>query len=190
MGVAAEVGEVLISEDQIQHRIAELAAEINTCYAGRSPLLIGVLNGAVIFMADLVRQLSDDANFEFMAVSSYGDDTESSGVVQIRKDLDTSIAGRDILIVEDIIDSGLTMRYLRDLLEQRSPREICTVALFRKQRPEAQEIPVEWVGFEIPDIFVVGYGLDYAGRFRSLPYLATLKLNNDHSQSTKESRSA
>lgn len=190
MGLAAEVGEVLIAEDQIRARVAELAAEINECYSGRSPLLIGVLNGAVIFMADLVRQLSDNANFEFMAVSSYGDDTTSSGVVQIRKDLDTSIAGRDILIVEDIIDSGLTLRYLRELLEQRNPREICTVALFRKQRPEAQKVPVEWVGFDIPDVFVVGYGLDHAGRYRSLPYLATLNLNADCQPSIKESRSA
>ncbi len=171
------IGRVVLDSSTIQRRVRELADEIAVAYQGKSPLLVGVLNGAVIFMADLVRQLDGPVDFEFMAVSSYGASTESSGVVQIRKDLDTPIDGRDILIVEDIIDSGLTMRYLRELLNQREPSEVRVVTLFRKQRPEAQAIPVDWVGFEIPDEFVVGYGLDFAGRYRNLPYLATLNVS-------------
>jgi hypoxanthine phosphoribosyltransferase len=128
-----------------------------------------VLNGAVIFMSDLARKLELELDFQFMAVSSYGEATASSGVVQILKDLDSPIEGREILIVEDIIDSGLTVRYLRRVLQQRRPADIRIVALLRKTRPEAADLHIDWVGFEIPDEFVVGYGLDLAGRYRNLP---------------------
>lgn len=169
------IDQVLVSSDQIQARIRELGDEIAAHYAGRKPLLVGVLTGAVIFMADFVRALPIPIDFEFMAVSSYGDATESSGVVQIRKDLDTVIEGREVLIVEDIIDSGLTVTYLRSLLGQRGPTDVRVVALLRKQRPEADATPVEWVGFDIPDEFVVGYGLDFAGQYRNLPYVGVLR---------------
>lgn len=169
--MSAEVRELreLISAEQIRVRVGELAAEITAHYGDRQPLLIGVLNGAVIFMADLVRELRLQLDFQFMAVSSYGAATESSGVVQILKDLDSPIEGREVLIVEDIIDSGLTVRYLRRILEQRRPADIRIVALLRKGRPEAADLRVDWVGFAIPDEFVVGYGLDFAGRYRNLP---------------------
>lgn len=165
----------LISEQEIVSRVKELGAEISAHYDNRQPLLIGVLNGAVIFMADLVRNLSIPVDFEFMAVSSYGLATESSGVVQIQKDLNTVIDGREVLIVEDIIDSGLTVRYLRRLLEQRNPLDVRVAALFRKNRPEAAGVAVDWVGFDIPNEFVVGYGLDKGGRYRNLPFLAVAR---------------
>ncbi|MFW6075435.1 MAG: hypoxanthine phosphoribosyltransferase [Chloroflexota bacterium] len=170
-----DIARIVIDEAEITNRVAELAGEISAYYGSRGPLLIGVLNGAVVFMADLVRHMPIPLSFEFMAVSSYGDSTQSSGVVRILKDLDSSIEGRDVLIVEDIVDSGLTLRYLVDLLQRRRPAEVRVVTLFRKDRPESQNAPVDWVGFEIPDAFVVGYGLDYAGRHRNLPYLAELK---------------
>lgn len=169
------IDRVLVSADEIQARICELSDEIAAHYGDRKPLLVGVLTGAVIFMADFARALQIPIDFEFMAVSSYGDATESSGVVQIRKDLDTVIEGREVLIVEDIIDSGLTVTYLRSLLEQRGPADVRVVALLRKKRPEADATPVEWVGFDIPDEFVVGYGLDFAGQYRNLPYVGVLR---------------
>lgn len=174
-GLEAGVDRVLVSTEQIHSRTAELAEEIAAHYGSRKPLLVGVLTGAVIFMADFVRELCIPIDFEFMAVSSYGDATESSGVVQIRKDLDTVIEGREVLIVEDIIDSGLTVTYLRSLLEQRGPSDVRVVALLRKRRPDADATPVEWVGFDIPDEFVVGYGLDFAGQYRNLPYVGVLR---------------
>lgn len=168
---------VLVDETAICDRVKELGGVISEFYSGREPLAIGILNGAVIFMADLVRAMTVPVDFEFMAVSSYGDATESSGVVRILKDLDTSIAGRDVLIVEDIVDSGLTLRYLRELLESRSPEDVRIVSLFRKNRDDAETVPIDWVGFEIPNEFVVGYGLDVAGRYRNLPYLATVAVD-------------
>jgi hypoxanthine phosphoribosyltransferase len=167
----------LISAEEIDRRVSELATEINEHYGDQRPLLIGVLNGAVIFMADLARKLTLELDFQFMAVSSYGAATESSGVVQILKDLDTAIEGREVLIVEDIIDSGLTVRYLRRILEQRRPATIRIVALLRKNRPEAADLKIDWVGFEIPDEFVVGYGLDMAGRYRNLPAVYIVELD-------------
>lgn len=161
----------LISEANIQQRVRELGAELAEHYQERKPLLVGVLNGAVIFMADIVRNMPIPVDFEFMAVSSYGMATETSGVVRIIKDLNTDITDREVLIVEDIIDSGLTVQYLRRLLEERSPADIKVVTLLRKEKDGAHDVPVEWVGFEIPDEFVVGYGLDMGGKYRNLPYV-------------------
>lgn len=165
----------LLTELDIQTRVHELGQELATHYRDRKPLLVGVLNGAVIFMADLVREMPVAVDFEFMAVSSYGLSTETSGVVRILKDLSTDIAGREVLVVEDIIDSGLTVRYLRRILEERGPADIKVVTLLRKEKSDAHEVEVDYVGFEIPDEFVVGYGLDMGGKFRNLPYVAIAK---------------
>lgn len=164
----------LLTQDEIQRRVADLGVELAAHYGDRNPLLVGVLNGAVIFMADLVRQMRVPVDFEFMSVSSYGNATSSSGVVRIVKDLDSSIEGREVLLVEDIIDSGLTIRYLLGLLEQREPKDVRVVSLLRKAQDDARRVPVDWLGFEIPDEFVVGYGLDFAGKYRNLPYVAVL----------------
>ena len=163
---------VLIDEATLETRVAELGDELGSVYRDSPPLLIGVLNGAFIFMSDLSRRMSVPLEVDFMAVSSYGQATESSGIVRIIKDLERSIEGRDVLIVEDIIDSGLTLQYLIDTLQRRNPSSIRVVALLRKKKPEAIDVPVDWVGFEIPDEFVVGYGLDKAGQFRNLPVIA------------------
>lgn len=167
---------VLISSDEIQKRVEELGNELARHYGDRTPLLVGVLNGAVIFMADLVRHMPAPVDFEFMAVSSYGLSTETSGVVRILKDLSTDIAGREVLIVEDIIDSGLTVQYLRRILEERAPEDIRVVTLLRKAKDGAHSVAVDHVGFEIPDEFVVGYGLDMAGKYRNLPYVGIAKI--------------
>ena len=168
------VTEVLIDQDALQQRIQELGEEISTDYTGRDLLLIGVLKGAVFFMADLMRNLTIPCEIDFMAISSYGDSTDSSGVVRILKDLDINIEGRDVLIVEDIIDSGLTLSYLMRNLEARGPAslEICSL-LTKPERREA-DVPVRYIGFEIPNRFVIGYGLDYAERYRNLPYVGIL----------------
>lgn len=165
----------LVSAEEIQRRVKELGRELADHYQDRQPLLVGVLNGAVIFMADLVREMPVAVDFEFMAVSSYGMATETSGVVQILKDLTTDITGREVLVVEDIIDSGLTVQYLRRLLAERNPADIKVVTLLRKEKDGAHSVPVDYVGFEIPDEFVVGYGLDMAGKFRNLPYVGVVK---------------
>ncbi len=165
----------LLSEAVVQRRVQELGRELSDHYGDRKPLLVGVLNGAVIFMADLVREMAVAVDFEFMAVSSYGLATETSGVVRILKDLSTDITGREVLIVEDIIDSGLTVRYLRRMLEERKPADIRVVALLRKAKTGAHEIDVDYVGFEIPDEFVVGYGLDMGGKYRNLRYVGKVK---------------
>jgi hypoxanthine phosphoribosyltransferase len=166
--------EVLIDRDVLQRRIEELGEEISADYAGRDLLLIGVLKGAVFFMADLMRNLTIPCEIDFMAISSYGDSTDSSGVVRILKDLDINIEGRDVLIVEDIIDSGLTLSYLMRNLEARKPAslEICSL-LTKPERREA-DVPVRYIGFEIPNRFVIGYGLDFAERYRNLPYVGVL----------------
>ena len=166
---------VLVSQEQIAEKIAELAARIDADYAGREVLLVGVLKGAVMVMADLARALHVPVSLEFMAVSSYGSSTSSSGVVRILKDLDRGIEGCDVLVVEDIVDSGLTLSWLLRNLHQRHPRSIEVLALLRK--PEAAEVavPVKYMGFDIPSVFVVGYGLDYAQRYRELPYIGTLR---------------
>jgi hypoxanthine phosphoribosyltransferase len=168
------VTDVLIDSDALQRRIQELGEEISSDYAGRDLLLIGVLKGAVFFMADLMRNLTIPCEIDFMAISSYGDSTDSSGVVRILKDLDINIEGRDVLIVEDIIDSGLTLSYLLRNLEAREPASLQICALLTKPERREAEVPVRYVGFEIPNRFVIGYGLDYAERYRNLPYVGVL----------------
>jgi hypoxanthine phosphoribosyltransferase len=168
------VGEVLIESDALQARIAELGAEISREYEGRDLLLIGVLKGAVFFMADLMRELTIPCEIDFMAISSYGAGTDSSGVVRILKDLDENIAGRNVLVVEDIIDSGLTLSYLMRSLKARKPASLEICALLTKPARREVEVPVRFVGFEIPNKFVIGYGLDFDERYRNLPYVAVL----------------
>lgn len=165
---------VLVSEGSIRARIAELAADIDRDYAGRRPLLVGVLKGAVMVMADLARALHTDVEMDWMAVSSYGSGTKSSGVVRILKDLDRDILGRDVLVVEDIIDSGLTLSWLLANLESRQPASLAVAALLRKPDAAKVAVDVRYVGFDIPNEFVVGYGLDYAERYRALPFVGTL----------------
>jgi hypoxanthine phosphoribosyltransferase len=170
----AAVGTILIDEDRLQARVRELGDEISTDYAGRDLLLIGVLKGAVFFMADLMRHLTVPCVIDFMAISSYGAATDSSGVVRILKDLDINIEGRDVLVVEDIIDSGLTLSYLVRNLESREPASLDVCALMTKPARREIDVDVRYVGFEIPNEFVIGYGLDFAERYRNLPYVATL----------------
>ncbi len=165
---------MLYSADDIADRVAELARTIETDYAGRDLLLVGVLNGAVMVMADLSRALSRHCEMDWMAISSYGSGTQSSGVVRILKDLNTDLAGRHVLVVEDIVDTGLTLAYLIQNLKSRNPASLEVMAMFRK--PDALNSPVEvkYVGFDLPNEFVVGYGLDYAGRYRNLRDVGTL----------------
>lgn len=172
--VAGDLSEILYTEDEIHEKIAELSRRIELDYAGRRVLLVGVLKGAVMVMADLARELTIDIEMDWMAVSSYGDSTESSGVVRIVKDLDTDLAGRDVLIVEDIVDSGLTLSWLRANLESRNPASLEILALLRKPEAAKVEIDAKYVGFEIPNAFVVGYGLDYAERYRNLRAIGVL----------------
>ena len=172
--LARGVGEVLIDEESLRGRIAELGEEISADYGGRDLLLVGVLKGAVFFMADLMRHLTVPCEIDFMAISSYGTATDSSGVVRILKDLDINVEGRNVLIVEDIIDSGLTLSYLMRNLEARGPASLEVCALLTKPGRREIDVPVRYVGFEIPNRFVIGYGLDFAERFRNLPYVAVL----------------
>ena len=172
--VEAGVGKVLIDEQRLQERIRELGRELSQDYAGRELLLVGVLKGAVFFMADLMRNLSVPCEIDFMAISSYGAATDSSGVVRILKDLDINIEGRHVLVVEDIIDSGLTLSYLLRNLESREPASLEICALLTKPDRREIDVPVRYVGFEIPNEFVIGYGLDFAERYRNLPYVAVL----------------
>ncbi len=168
------VGEILIDEETLQARIRELGVEISRDYAGRDLLLVGVLKGAVFFMADLMRELTIPCEIDFMAISSYGAGTDSSGVVRILKDLDLNISGRHVLVVEDIIDSGLTLSYLVRTLSARKPATVEICALLTKPERREVDVPVRYVGFEIPNEFVIGYGLDYAERYRNLPHVAVL----------------
>lgn len=165
---------VLHSNEEVQGRLAEIAAKIDDDYAGKDPLLVGVLNGAVMVMADLSRHLKTHVEMDWMAISSYGSGTQSSGVVRILKDLNTDLEGRHVLVVEDIIDTGLTLAYLIQNLRSRGPASLEVMTMFRK--PEALRSPVEvkYVGFDLPNEFVVGYGLDYAGRYRNLIDVGTL----------------
>ena len=171
----SDIDAVLVSADEIRAKIADLAKEIDADYADREPLLVGVLKGAVMFMSDLARALDRPSTMEFMAVSSYGSSTTSSGVVRILKDLDRDIAGQHVLIVEDIIDSGLTLSWLLKNLHARQPASIEVVALLRKPDAVKVDVPVRYVGFDIANEFVVGYGLDYAEKYRDLPYIGRLK---------------
>ncbi|MGI8774597.1 MAG: hypoxanthine phosphoribosyltransferase [Actinomycetota bacterium] len=170
-----DIQEVLISEEEIAEKIATLAKQISEDYRGKDLLLVGVLKGAFVFMADLARQIGLPLEFDFMAVSSYGSATKSSGVVRILKDLDYEISGRHVLLVEDIIDSGLTISYLLRYLEARGPASLEICSLFWKRGEQAVTMDVRYPGFEIPPVFVVGYGLDYAEKYRNLPYIGVLK---------------
>jgi hypoxanthine phosphoribosyltransferase len=174
MPEAPPAGEILVQPDDLQRRIKELGAEITRDYAGKEPLLIGVLKGAVFFLSDLMRQIDVPCTVDFMAVASYGDATESSGVVRILKDLDAPIEGRDVLIVEDIVDSGLTLAYLMKNLRSRKPASLEVCALLTKPARREAEVSAKYIGFEIPNRFVIGYGLDHAERYRNLPYVAAL----------------
>ncbi|MBK5232728.1 MAG: hypoxanthine phosphoribosyltransferase [Thermoleophilia bacterium] len=172
--MAASVGEVLISSEQLELRIQELGSEISRDYAGKDLVMVGVLRGAVVFIADLLRRLEVPCEIDFMAVSSYGSSSDSSGVVRILKDLDDSITGRDVLIVEDIVDSGLTLSYLMRTLQARDPASLEVCSLLTKPERRRVEVPIRYTGFEIPNTFVVGYGLDHAQRYRNLDYVASL----------------
>lgn len=170
-----EIEKVLISEQEIADKVAQLAKEIDADYAGREILLVGVLKGAVMIMADLARALTVPVSMEFMAVSSYGSGTSSSGVVRILKDLDRDIVDRHVLVVEDVIDSGLTLSWLLRNMASRGPASVEVCALLRKPEAAKVDLPVKYVGFDIPSEFVVGYGLDYAERYRDLPFVGLLK---------------
>lgn len=170
----AGVTRVLIPEADIHRRIGEIAAELDDDYRDRTPLMVGVLTGAVTFMADLMRAMTVHVIIDFMAVSSYGAATHSSGVVRILKDLNQDVADRHVLVVEDIVDSGLTLNYLLDNLRRRNPASIQVVALLKKDKDDAFGVQVDRIGFHIPDEFVIGYGLDYAGRYRNLPFIGIL----------------
>jgi len=177
--IEPELGEVLVSAEDLQRRVAELGRQITADYAGgqlsQPLLLIGVLKGAVFFLSDLMRYIDVPVEVDFMAVASYGSATDSSGVVRILKDLDASIEGRDVLIVEDIVDSGLTLQYLMRNLGSRNPASLEVCALLTKPERRKVDLPTRYVGFEIPNRFVVGYGLDYGERHRNLPYVAALE---------------
>ena len=166
---------VLLSEEQIRARIAELGAQITRDYAGRNPLLIGVLKGACFFLSDLMRAIDTRLSLEFMAISSYGSSTRTSGEVRIMKDLDVPIEGRHILVVEDIVDTGLTLSYLLANLHARGAASVKLAALLDKFERRQKEVQIDYLGFQIPDEFVVGYGLDFAERYRNLPFIAVLK---------------
>jgi hypoxanthine phosphoribosyltransferase len=172
---AEDIEDVLISEEEIHRKTAELGAQISLDYAGKDLLLVGVLKGAFVFMSDLARHISLPMEFDFMAVSSYGAATQTSGVVRILKDLDHEIAGRNVLIVEDIVDSGLTLSYLMKNLRTRKPASVEVCALMHKVGVQQVPLDLKYVAFEIPPVFVVGYGLDFAERFRNLPYVGTLR---------------
>jgi hypoxanthine phosphoribosyltransferase len=168
------IGETLVGAEELQARVRELGAEINRDYGDRDLVLIGVLKGAVLFLADLIRELEIPCEVDFMAVSSYGSSTDSSGVVRILKDLDASIEGRDVLLVEDIVDSGLTLHYLLKNLKARNPGSLEVCALLTKPERRRVDLPIRYVGFEIPNRFAIGYGLDHGQRYRNLRYVAAL----------------
>jgi hypoxanthine phosphoribosyltransferase len=174
MQTEPEIGEILVQADQLKHRIRELGEQISRDYEDKDLLLVGVLKGAVFFLSDLMRHISIPCEVDFMAVASYGSATDSSGVVRILKDLDAAIEGRDVLIVEDIVDSGLTLKYLLRNLGARGPASLEVCALLTKPERRKVELRAAYVGFEIPNKFVIGYGLDFAERYRNLPYVAAL----------------
>ena len=175
-GLHPDVSEILLSEEDIRGIVARMGAEITRDYAGKNPLVVAVLRGAVVFMADLMRAVECPMGIDFMAVSSYGDGSKSSGVVRIVKDLDTKVEGRNLLIVEDILDSGLTLSYLMRMLENRGPASVEVAAFLVKDTPgNTPAVKPRYVGAHVPDEFVVGYGLDFAERYRNLPYIGVLK---------------
>lgn len=170
-----DVKEVLFNEEELKEKVNELGRKISEDYKGKDLIVVGVLKGSVIFAADLFRSITIPCELDFMAVSSYGDSTESSGVVRILKDLDHNIEGKDILIVEDIVDSGITLKYLLKYLAARKANTIEIATLLNKEARRVADIDVKYVGFEVPDEFIVGYGIDYAQKYRNLPFVATLK---------------
>lgn len=175
-GMDDDIAQVLLSREQIQERVGELAKEISATYAGVDDLLlVGVLKGSVMFIVDLARKLERHVAFDFIAISSYGQATSSSGVVRLLKDLDADIGGRHVLIVEDIIDSGLTLAYLRESLLRRNPASLRVCALLNKPSRREADVEIDFCGFDIPNEFVVGYGLDYAERYRNLQYIGVLR---------------
>jgi len=171
-----------LTREEISTRVRELAEQISRDYAGCEPILVGILRGAVVFLADLMREMTISATIDFMAISTYGDATTSSGEVRLLKDLDESIEGRDVLVVEDIVDSGRTLQFLLNTLRVRRPRSLKVCALLDKPSRRVVDLSADYVGFQIPDLFVIGYGLDWAGRFRNLPYIAVLSETNGGSQ--------
>jgi hypoxanthine phosphoribosyltransferase len=175
------IGEILVQADDLQHRVRQLGAEISRDYEGRNLVLVGVLKGAVFFLSDLMRNIEIPCEVDFMAVASYGSATDSSGVVRILKDLDAAIEGRDVLIVEDIVDSGLTLQYLMRSLGARNPATLEVCALLTKPERRKVELPTRYVGFEIPNRFAIGYGLDHGERYRNLPYVAALAASSSPS---------
>ena len=170
-----DIREVLLSEQQIQEKVSELGAKISADYQDKNLLMVSILKGSVVFMADLMRKITIPTRIDFMSVSSYGSGTHSTGVVKITKDLDIPLEGYDLLIVEDILDSGLTLHYLIDILRSRRPRSIAICTLLDKPERRQAEVKTNYYGFHIPDRFVVGYGLDYAEKYRNLPYIGVLK---------------
>ena len=182
--VHEDIDKVLITSDEIQDKIATLAKQIGEDYRGKDLLLVGVLKGAFVFMADLAREIQLPIEFDFMAVSSYGSATKSSGVVRILKDLDYEITDRHVLLVEDIIDSGLTISYLLRYLEARQPASLEICSLFWKKGEQAVPLDVKYPGFEIPPVFVVGYGLDFGEKYRNLPYIGVLKTSIEGAEGT------
>jgi hypoxanthine phosphoribosyltransferase len=170
-----DVASILISEREIQERVRELAQQIVADYEGKELLMVGLLRGAVTFMVDLTRAMERPVAIDFMAVSSYGASTQSSGVVRILKDLEESLGGRHVLVVEDIVDSGLTLQYILEYLGRQGPASLRVVALLDKKERREVDVPLDYVGFEVPNEFVIGYGLDYAQRYRNLPFVGVLK---------------
>lgn len=172
------IGNVLITEEKLAERVRELGRDLTEHYQGESPILVNILKGGFIFLADLVRAMDVQCEMDFMVVTSYEGKIESSGVVRILSDLGLNIEGRHVLIVEDIVDTGLTLEYLRELLLARGPVSLKIISLLDKKDRRVVDVPIDWVGFEIPDEFVVGYGLDYEQRFRNLPYITVLDTDN------------
>ncbi|MBU5592090.1 hypoxanthine phosphoribosyltransferase [Clostridium sp. MSJ-4] len=172
-----DIKEVLLTEDELRKKIKEIGEAISRDYKGKELVLIGVLKGSVMFMSDLMKEISIHCSMDFMAVSSYGNSSESSGVVRILKDLDHSIENKDVLIIEDIIDSGITLSYLIDYLKGRKPNSIEIACLLNKKERRKAEIDVKYLGFDVPDYFLVGYGLDFAEKYRNLPFIGILKEN-------------
>ena len=175
-----DVKEILITQEQIESRVSEMAAQISNDYQGLSPVVVGVMRGAAIFHADLIRQINLDLSIDYISVSSYGDDTQSSGEVQLLKDLKTALEGQHLILVEDIVDTGLTLSFLTRLLSARQPASLKVCSFLSKPDCRKIDVDIDYLGFEIPDRFVVGYGLDYRQNYRNLPFLAVLHDENDH----------
>lgn len=171
----AAIGEILVQPDDLTHRVRQLGQDVTSDYQGRDLLMVGVLKGAIFFLSDLMREVEVSCEVDFMAVASYGSSTDSSGIVRILKDLDAPIAGRHVLLVEDIVDSGLTLSYLLRTLRAREPASLEVCALLTKPERRKVDLPIRYVGFEIPNRFAIGYGLDHAERYRNLPYVAALE---------------